>query len=54
MFIAGQLGFTKAALYKYYSRKQEILEKIVEQMNRMYYERAAEYEMPRNIIHRCP
>lgn len=28
--IAGQLGFTKAALYKYYSSKQEILEKIVE------------------------
>ena len=44
--IAGQLGFTKAALYKYYSSKQEILEKIVEQMNRMDYERAAEYEMP--------
>ena len=44
--IAGQLGFTKAALYKYYSSKQEILEKIVKQMNRMDYERAAEYEMP--------
>ena len=44
--IVGQLGFTKAALYKYYSSKQEILEKIVEQMNRMDYERAAEYEMP--------
>ncbi len=42
----GQLGFTKAALYKYYSSKQEILEKIVEQMNRIDYERAAEYEMP--------
>ena len=41
----GQLGFTKAALYKYYSSKQEILEKIVEQMNRIDYERAAEYEM---------
>ena len=44
--IAGQLGFTKAALYKYYSSKQEILEKIVEQMNRMDYECDAEYEMP--------
>ena len=44
--IVGQLGFTKAALYKYYSSKQEILEKIVEQINRMDYERAAEYEMP--------
>ena len=44
--IAGQLGFTKAALYKHYSSKQEILDKIVELMNRMDYERAAEYEMP--------
>ena len=43
--IAGQLGFTKAALYKHYSCKQEILDKIVERMNRMDYERAAEYEM---------
>ena len=44
--IAGQLGFTKAALYKHYSSKEEILDKIVERMNRMDYERAAEYEMP--------
>ena len=43
---AGQLGFTKAALYKYYSSKQGIPDKIVEQMNRMDYERDAEYEMP--------
>ena len=42
----GQMGFTKAALYKYYSSKQGILDKIVEQMNRMDYERDAEYEMP--------
>ena len=44
--IAGQLGFTKAALYKHYTSKQEILDKIVERMNQMDYERAAEYEMP--------
>ena len=44
--IAGQLGFTKAALYKHYASKQEILDKIVEQMNRMDYERAEAYEMP--------
>lgn len=43
--IAGQLGFTKEVLYKHYSSKQEILDKIVERMNRMDYERAAEYEM---------
>ena len=44
--IAGQLGFTKAALYKHYASKQEILDKIVEQMNKMDYERAEAYEMP--------
>ena len=43
--IAKQLGFTKAALYKHYTSKQEILDQIVERMNRMDYERAEEYEM---------
>ena len=46
---AGQLGFTKAALYKDYSSKQGILDKIVEQMNRMDYECDAEYEMPETL-----
>ncbi len=44
--IAKQLGFTKAALYKHYTSKQEILDQIVEWMNQMDYERAEEYEMP--------
>ena len=44
--IAKQLGFTKAALYKHYASKQEILDQIVKRMNRMDYERAEEYEMP--------
>ena len=44
--IAKQLGFTKAALYKNYASKQEILDQIVERMNRMDYERAEAYEMP--------
>ena len=44
--IAKQLGFTKAALYKHYASKQEILDQIVVRMNRMDYERAEEYEMP--------
>lgn len=44
--IAGQLGITKAALYKHYTSKQEILDRIVERMNEMDYERAAAYEMP--------
>ena len=44
--IAGRLGFTKAALYKHYTSKQEILDRIVEHMNEMDYERAESYEMP--------
>lgn len=44
--IAKQLGFTKAALYKHYASKQEILNRIVERMNEMDYERAKQFEMP--------
>lgn len=44
--IASQLGVTKAALYKHYSSKQEILDIIVEKMNQMDRERSKEYEMP--------
>ena len=44
--IAGRLGFTKAALYKHYTSKQEILNRIVEWMNEMDYERAKQFEMP--------
>ena len=44
--IAGRLGFTKAALYKHYTSKQEILDRIVERMNEMDYARAEVYEMP--------
>ena len=44
--IAKQLGFTKAALYKHYTSKQEILNRIVERMNEMDHERAKQFEMP--------
>lgn len=44
--IADRLGISKAALYKHYTGKQEILDRIVERMNEMDYERAEEYEMP--------
>ena len=44
--IAQQVGLTKAALYKHFSGKQEILDCIVAQMERMDLERAQEYEMP--------
>ena len=44
--IARQLGFTKAALYKHYAGKQEILDRIVQRMNELDAARAAAYEMP--------
>ena len=44
--IAKELGITKGALYKHYLSKQEILDSIVERMNKMDYERAEAYEMP--------
>ena len=44
--IASQLCVTKAALYKHYSSKQEILDSIVERMNQMDRERSKEYKMP--------
>ena len=44
--IAGELGITKGALYKHYAGKQEILDSIVERMQRMDYACAKEYEMP--------
>ena len=47
--IAAELGVTKAALYKHYKSKQEILESIVERMNQMDAERAKKYEMPEGI-----
>ena len=47
--IAASLGVTKAALYKHYTSKQEILDSIVEKMNQMDMERVKEYEMPEAI-----
>ena len=44
--IAKELGITKGALYKHYTSKQEILDSIVERMNKMDQERAEAYEMP--------
>lgn len=37
--IARQLGVTKAALYKHYTSKQEILDSIVNRMDSLDYER---------------
>ena len=44
--IAAKLGVTKAALYKHYASKQEILDCIIERMNQMDQERIKKYEMP--------
>lgn len=44
--IAINLGVTKAALYKHYKSKQEILDSIVEKMNQMDKERVKKYDMP--------
>ena len=44
--IAARLGITKAALYKHYAGKQEILDRIVQRMNELDAARAADYEMP--------
>lgn len=44
--IAAKLGVTKAALYKHYTGKREILDSIVEKMNRMDLERVRKYAMP--------
>ena len=45
-YIASKLGVTKAALYKHYKSKQEILDSIIEKMKELDIERAKQYEMP--------
>lgn len=47
--IASKLGVTKAALYKHYKSKQEILDSIIEKMNELDIERVKLYEMPEVI-----
>ena len=44
--IASKLGVTKAALYKHYKSKQEILDSIIEKVNELDIERVKQYEMP--------
>lgn len=47
--IAAKLGVTKAALYKHYTSKQEILDNIVERMNQMDMERAKNMKCRKEI-----
>lgn len=44
--IAGQLGITKAALYKHYTGKQEILDCIIQRIDAMELARMRQYAMP--------
>lgn len=44
--IAGRLGITKAALYKHYAGKQEILDSIIMRMNELDTKRAQAFDMP--------
>ena len=44
--IASKFGVTKAALYKHYKSKQEILDSIIEKMNELDIARVKQYEMP--------
>ena len=45
--IAGRLGITKAALYKHYAGKQDILNSIIHKMEQMDLEHARAFEMPK-------
>ncbi|MDO5521717.1 MAG: TetR/AcrR family transcriptional regulator [bacterium] len=44
--IAKKLDVSKAALYKHYTSKQEIFDSILERMEQMDRDRAAQYQMP--------
>ena len=44
--IANELGMTKGALYKHYTSKQEILDRITARMGELDQERAKAYQMP--------
>ena len=46
MILQGGWDLQKLPLYKHYTSKQEILDRIVERMNEMDHARAEVYEMP--------
>ena len=48
--IAGRLGITKAALYKHYAGKQDILNRIIHKMEQMDLEHARAFEMPEGTL----
>ena len=52
--IAACLGITKAALYKHYGSKREILDAILEKMRQMDLEEAQAHEMPEGLAEDMP
>ena len=52
--IAGKLGITKGALYRHYTSKQDILEKIVERMYRIDAQRAQQFRLPEKLFADSP
>lgn len=52
--IAGKLGITKGALYRHYTSKQDIFEKIVERMYKIDTERAKQHQLPEKLFADAP
>jgi AcrR family transcriptional regulator len=52
--IAGELGVTKAALYKHYKNKRDIFDSIVKRMVQIDNERAKRYEVPEDTYDKAP
>jgi AcrR family transcriptional regulator len=52
--IAGELGFTKPAVYKHYKSKREIFDCIVERMAQVDREKALELDVPAETFERMP
>ena len=52
--IAGELDMTKGALYRYYKRKRDIFDCIVQRMEQQDGEQAGEYDMPQEDKEKMP
>lgn len=52
--IAARLGITKAAVYKHYGSKREILDAILTKMRQMDLEQAQAHEMPEGLSEEMP
>lgn len=52
--IAGKLGITKGALYRHYTSKQDIFEKILARMYRIDAQRAQQFRLPEKLFADSP